>query len=113
MKRASRLSALAVIASLTFSGLTAPNAFAASDSQADPAPANNAQNAPAAPANDALKDAKQAATEAADAVLASAKELTNLAQTKEQTVEVKEAVGKIEPIRSAVEQLKGQIEAKN
>ena len=50
MKRASRLSALAVIASLTFSGLTAPNAFAASDSQADPAPANNAQNAPAAPA---------------------------------------------------------------
>lgn len=43
MKRASRLSALAVIASLTFGGLTAPNAFAASGNQADPVPANNAQ----------------------------------------------------------------------
>ena len=93
---------------MTFGGLTAPNAFASNPEDS----ANNAQNAPAAPANDELKDAKQAATEAADAVLASVKELTNLAKTKEQTAEVKDAVGKIEPIRSAVEQLKGQIEAK-
>ena len=82
MKRASRLSALAVIASLTFGGLTAPNAFAVNGNQADPVPANNAQNPPAAPANDALKDAKQAATEAADAVLASAKELIDLARPR-------------------------------
>ena len=46
MKRASRLSALAVIASLTFGGLTAPNAFASNPEDS----ANNAQNASAAPA---------------------------------------------------------------
>lgn len=39
MKRASRISALAVIASLTFGGLTAPNAFAANLGD----PANNAK----------------------------------------------------------------------
>ena len=106
MKRASRLSALAVIASLTFGGLTAPNAFAANLGD----PANNAQNAPAAPANDELKEAKAAATKTADEAISLADEAV-AAAAKKDTAAAKEHVDKANAAKKAAQEAKPKIEA--
>ena len=106
MKRASRLSALAVIASLTFGSLTAPNAFASNSED----PANNAQNAPAAPANDELKEAKAAATAIADEAISLADEAV-AAAAKKDTAAAKDHVEKANAAKKAAQDAKSKIEA--